>query len=108
VLVCSKGRGGQLGAWKRVRHDGARNVLVRLLPGAHTAVKDVRGLRRRRKPPSRARSRGPGRPSRTCSRSLQRRTKFVVLAFELSGPTVQKLVNVWEQRASRILGPDRR
>ena len=33
-----------------------------------------------------------------------RRTKFVVLAFESSGwtdPTVQKLVNVWEQQASR-------
>jgi hypothetical protein len=32
-----------------------------------------------------------------------RRTKFVVLAFESSGwtdPTVQKLVNVWEQQAS--------
>ncbi len=40
-----------------------------------------------------------------------RRTKFVVLAFESSGwtgPTVQKLVNVWEQQASRRLGPDRR
>jgi hypothetical protein len=40
-----------------------------------------------------------------------RRTKFVVLAFESSGwtnPTVQKLVNVWEQRALRRLGPDRR
>ncbi len=40
-----------------------------------------------------------------------RRTKFVVLAFELSGwtePTVQKLVNVCEQQASRRLGPDRR
>ena len=33
-----------------------------------------------------------------------RRTKFVVLTFEPSGwtdPTVQKLVNVWEQQASR-------
>jgi hypothetical protein len=32
-----------------------------------------------------------------------------VLAFESSGwtdPTVQKLVNVWEQQASRRLGPD--
>ena len=39
------------------------------------------------------------------------RTKFVVLAFESSGwtdLTVQKLVNVWEQQASRRLGPDRR
>ncbi len=38
-----------------------------------------------------------------------RRTKFVALAFESSGwtdPTVQKLVNVWEQQASRRLGPD--
>ena len=31
ALVCSKkGRGGQMGAWKRARHDGARNILVRL------------------------------------------------------------------------------
>ena len=33
-----------------------------------------------------------------------RRTKFVVLAFESSGwtdPTGQKLVNVWEQQALR-------
>ncbi len=40
-----------------------------------------------------------------------RRTKFVVLAFESSGrmgPTVQRLANVWEQQASRRLGPDRR
>jgi hypothetical protein len=40
-----------------------------------------------------------------------RHTKFVVLAFESSGwtdPTVQKLDNVWEQQASRRLGPDRR
>ncbi len=39
------------------------------------------------------------------------RTKLVVLAFESSGwtdPTVQRLVNVWEQQASRRLGPDRR
>ena len=37
-----------------------------------------------------------------------RRIKFVMLAFESSGwtdPTVQKLVNVWEQQASRRLGP---
>jgi hypothetical protein len=41
-----------------------------------------------------------------------RRKKFVVvLAFESSGwadPTVQTLVNLWEQRASRSFGPDRR
>ncbi len=40
-----------------------------------------------------------------------RHTKLVVLAFESSGWTdftVQKLVNVWEQQASRRLGPDRR
>ncbi len=40
-----------------------------------------------------------------------RHPKFVVLAFESSGwtdPTVQKLVNVWEQQASRRLGPDLR
>ncbi len=30
TLVCSKGCGGQMGAWKRARHDGARDILVRL------------------------------------------------------------------------------
>ncbi len=30
ALVFSKGRGGQMGAWQRARHDGARNILVRL------------------------------------------------------------------------------
>ena len=29
-LVCSKRRGGQMGAWKRARHDGAHNIVVRL------------------------------------------------------------------------------
>jgi hypothetical protein len=54
---------------------------------------------------------GPrGRRATTAS---NRRTKFVVLAVESSSgwtdPTVQKLVNVWEQQhASRHLGPDRR
>ncbi len=30
ALVCSNGRGGRMGAWKRSRHDGARTILVRL------------------------------------------------------------------------------
>ena len=31
TLVCSKGRGGQMmDAWKKARHDGACNILVRL------------------------------------------------------------------------------
>jgi hypothetical protein len=30
ALVCSNGRGGQMGAWKQARHDGACNILVRL------------------------------------------------------------------------------
>ncbi len=28
ALVCSNGRGGQMGGWKKARHDGARNILV--------------------------------------------------------------------------------
>jgi hypothetical protein len=30
AVVCSKGRGGQTGAWKKARHDRARNILVRM------------------------------------------------------------------------------
>jgi hypothetical protein len=30
ALACSKGHGGQMDVWKRVRHDGARNILVHL------------------------------------------------------------------------------
>ena len=34
ALVCSKGRGGQMGcAWKRARHDGARNNILVLRLG---------------------------------------------------------------------------
>ena len=188
ALVCSKGRGGLMGAWKKARHDGARNILVRLgkaaglregadmdvevpylftryrpsdirvrirpggqdmhfedsgangfeLPGAapsaDTAFKDVaydvtiaatQTFNNGQYGHSIA-TRGPGTEAKAAIESkiagyraaladvqplTNRRTKFVVLAFESSGwtdSTVQRLVNTWEQQASRRLGPDRR
>jgi hypothetical protein len=185
VLVCSKGRGGQMGAWKKARHDGAHNILVRLGKAAglrEGADMDLEvpylftrygpsDMRVRIRPggqdmhfedsgangfdlPGAAPSadtafiavvydvtiaatqtfnhgqyghsiatRGPGTETKAGIESkiagyraalanvqlTNRRTKFVVLTFESSGwtdPTVQKLVNVWEQQASRRLGPD--
>ena len=53
---------------------------------------------------------GTGRALTDVQPLTNRLTKVMVLAFESAGwmdPTVQKLVNVWEQRASRRLGPDR-
>ena len=177
-----------MGAWKKARHDGARNILVRLgkaaglregadmdvevpylftryrpsdirvrirpggqdmhfedsgangfeLPGAapsaDTAFKDVaydvtiaatQTFNNGQYGHSIA-TRGPGTEAKAAIESkiagyraaladvqplTNRRTKFVVLAFESSGwtdSTVQRLVNTWEQQASRCLGPDRR
>ena len=60
------------------------------------------------RPSVRACTRGPGTEAKAAFGS---KIAGYRAAFESSGwtdPTVQRLVNVWEQQASRRLGPDRR
>jgi hypothetical protein len=122
-------RGGQ---WRqRVRAPGRRP----LPPSADTAFKDVaydatieatQTFNNGQYGHSMIATRGPGTEAKAAVESkiagyraaladvqplTNRRTKFVVLAVESSewtDPTVQRLVNVWGQQASRRLGPDRR